>query len=61
VVPADAAEAMAALRLCTASSFAGVPAVCLPTSLAGGLPAGVQLDAAEAIEERLGVLTPTPA
>lgn len=58
-----------AMRLCTASSFAGLPAVAVPTGVEDGLPAGVQLigrpyredtclAAAAAIEERLGVLTP---
>ncbi|MFJ2821061.1 amidase [Streptomyces toxytricini] len=61
-----------AMRLCTATSFAGVPAVAVPTGLAGGLPQGVQiigrsfredlcLDAAQAVEDRLGVLTPPAA
>ncbi|MEU9256814.1 amidase family protein, partial [Streptomyces sp. NPDC048270] len=58
-----------AMRLCTATSFVGVPAVAVPTGLADGLPCGVQivgrafredlcLDAAQAVEDRLGVLTP---
>ncbi|CAL9526351.1 Acylamidase [Streptomyces sp. enrichment culture] len=58
-----------AMRLCSATSFVGVPAVAVPTGLADGLPCGVQiagrafredlcLDAAQAIEDRLGVLTP---
>lgn len=59
-----------AMRLCTATSLVGVPAVAVPTGLdEHGLPTGVQiigrayredlcLDAAEAIEDRLGVLTP---
>ncbi|MEV6580078.1 amidase [Streptomyces sp. NPDC051582] len=57
------------MRLCTVTSFVGVPAVAVPTGLAEGLPCGVQivgrafredlcLDAAQAIEDRLGVLTP---
>ncbi|MCB5182743.1 amidase [Streptomyces antimicrobicus] len=59
----------AGLRLCTATSFVGVPAVAVPTGVVDGLPCGVQLvgrafredvclDAARAVEERLGVLTP---
>jgi amidase len=58
-----------ALWLCTATSFIGVPAVAIPTHVAGGLPQGVQvianfyredlcLEAAEAIEARLGRFTP---
>ncbi len=57
------------MRLCTVTSFVGVPGVAVPTGLADGLPSGVQivgrafredlcLAAAEAVEERLGVLTP---
>ncbi|MFI8425852.1 amidase [Streptomyces sp. NPDC085479] len=57
------------MRLCTATSFVGVPAVAVPTGTADGLPSGVQiigrpfredlcLAAAQAIENRLGVLTP---
>ncbi|MFH8366532.1 amidase [Streptomyces sp. NPDC018031] len=58
-----------AMRLCSATSFAGVPAVAVPVGLADGLPRGVQLigrayredlclSAAEAVEEAFGVLTP---
>ncbi|MEU9234214.1 amidase [Streptomyces subrutilus] len=58
-----------AMRLCAVTSFVGVPAVAVPTGLADGLPCGVQivgrafredlcLDAAQAVEDRLGVLTP---
>ncbi|MYU52021.1 MULTISPECIES: amidase [Streptomyces] len=58
-----------AMRLCTATSFVGVPAVAVPTGEADGLPCGVQLigrayredlclAAAEEVERRLGVLTP---
>ncbi|RSS39062.1 indole acetimide hydrolase, partial [Streptomyces sp. WAC07061] len=57
------------MRLCTATSFTGLPAVAVPTGLYDGLPGGVQivgrafredlcLDAAQAVEDRLGVLTP---
>ncbi|MFD7731845.1 amidase [Kitasatospora phosalacinea] len=57
------------MRLCTVTSFVGVPGVAVPTGVADGLPSGVQivgrafredlcLAAAEAVEERLGVLTP---
>ncbi|MFJ8625183.1 amidase [Kitasatospora sp. NPDC093550] len=59
-----------AMRLCSVTSFVGVPAVAVPTGLAeDGLPTGVQLigrafredlclAAAQAVEDRLGVLTP---
>ncbi|MGW5942463.1 amidase [Streptomyces celluloflavus] len=58
-----------AMRLCTATSFVGVPAVAVPTGEVDGLPCGVQLigrayredlclAAAEEVERRLGVLTP---
>ncbi|MCK7626163.1 amidase [Streptomyces sp. RS10V-4] len=58
-----------AMRLCTATSFVGVPAVAVPAGVVNGLPHGVQLigrayredlclAAAEEVERRLGVLTP---
>ncbi|WP_413752081.1 amidase [Streptomyces sp. R-74717] len=58
-----------AMRLCTVTSFVGVPGVAVPTGVVDGLPSGVQvvgrafredlcLGAAQAIEDRLGVLTP---
>ncbi|WP_030060969.1 MULTISPECIES: amidase [Streptomyces] len=59
-----------AMRLCSVTTFVGVPAVAVPTGLAeDGLPTGVQivgrafredlcLAAAQAVEDRLGVLTP---
>ncbi|MCK8676648.1 amidase [Streptomyces lichenis] len=58
-----------AMRLCTVTSFAGVPAVAVPTGTADGLPTGVQLvgrafredlclAAAQAVEDRLGTLAP---
>lgn len=57
------------MRLCTVTSFVGVPAVAVPTGIRDGLPCGVQvvgrafredlcLAAAQEIENRLGVLTP---
>ncbi len=57
------------MRLCTVTSLVGVPGVAVPTGMADGLPCGVQivgrafredlcLDAAQAVEDRLGVLTP---
>ncbi len=61
------ADAPPVLRL--RATYVGVPAVAVPTGLAAGLPQGVQvvagmyredlcLEAAQRIEERLGVLTP---
>ncbi|GAA2792865.1 amidase family protein [Saccharopolyspora taberi] len=58
-----------AARLCTVTSFVGVPAVAVPTGVSGGVPMGVQvigrpfredlcLTAAGAIEAALGTLTP---
>ncbi|MEY2226427.1 amidase [Streptomyces sp. BF23-19] len=57
------------MRLCTVTSFVGVPGVAVPTGIVDGLPCGVQivgrafredlcLAAARAVEDRLGVLTP---
>ncbi|MFJ3663012.1 amidase [Streptomyces sp. NPDC090119] len=57
------------MRLCTVTSFVGVPAVAVPAGTRDGLPCGVQviarpfredlcLAAAQEIEDRLGVLTP---
>jgi len=57
------------MRLCTVTSFVGVPAVAVPTGVTDELPSGVQivgrafredlrLAAAQEIENRLGVLTP---
>ncbi len=67
---ADEAHAVLdALRLATLANLLGLPSVALPVGEANGLPQGVQiigpryredlcLDAAEAVEERLGVITP---
>ncbi|MGW1101373.1 amidase [Streptomyces sp. NPDC002540] len=57
------------MRLCTVTSFVGVPGVAVPTGVVDGLPSGIQvvgrafredlcLAAAQAIEDRLGVFTP---
>jgi amidase len=62
-------EALRGLRLVVALNLLGLPAVVVPTGISDGLPQGVQvignryredlcLDAAEAIESRLGVITP---
>ncbi|WP_328385207.1 amidase [Streptomyces sp. NBC_00400] len=67
--PEERDAMMSPMRLLTATTYVGVPAVAVPTGLAAGLPQGVQvvagmyredrcLDAAQRIEERLGVLTP---
>ncbi|HEX7308722.1 amidase [Lentzea sp.] len=58
-----------AMRLCSVTSFVGVPAVAVPTGVVDGVPSGVQivgrafredlcLAAAQAVEDRLGVLAP---
>ena len=57
------------MRFVLPQNLLGIPAVCVPTGLGGGLPTGVQvtgrrfredecLDAAAAIEASLGTLTP---
>jgi amidase len=62
-------EMMHAMRLTTAVNVLGLPSVAVPVGLAEGLPQAVQiigprfredlcLDAAEAIERQVGVLTP---
>jgi amidase len=59
----------AALRMVVAVNLLGLPAVAVPVGVANGLPQVVQvigprfredlcLDAAEAIEQRLGTITP---
>jgi amidase len=56
-------------RFVLPANLLGLPAACVPTGLAGGLPTGVQvigarfredlcLDAAQSIEDILGTLTP---
>ena len=60
---------LSAIRMAVVANLLGLPAVALPTGEANGLPQGVQiigprfredlcLDAAQAIEDRLGVITP---
>jgi len=57
------------MRLVTTVNLLGLPSVAVPVGVTDGLPQGVQiigpryredlcLEAAEAIEERVGVLTP---
>jgi amidase len=66
---AAAVDVLAQLRFTVAANVLGLPAVALPVGLAEGLPLGCQivgaryredlcLEAAEEVEQRLGVLTP---
>jgi amidase len=63
------AAVLRAFRLTGLVNLLGLPSAAVPVGVAGGLPQGVQiigdryredlcLDAAQAIEERVGVLTP---
>jgi amidase len=63
------AETISSMRMAMAINALGLPAVALPVGIGEGLPQAVQvigpryredlcLDAAEAIEDRLGILTP---
>lgn len=67
--PAEAMALLGAMRLVVTVNLLGLPAAAVPVGVAGGLPQGVELigaryredlclEAAEAIEERLGILTP---
>jgi amidase len=66
---AQVLELMHSMRLTISVNFLGLPSVAVPVGLADGLPQAVQiispryredlcLDAAEAIERQVGVLTP---
>lgn len=66
---AEASELRCSMRLVTTVNLLGLPSVAVPIGVIDDLPQGVQvigpryredlcLDAAEAIEERIGVLTP---
>jgi amidase len=65
----NAAQVMEMFRFVLPANLMGLPAACVPTGVAGGLPTGVQvigprfredlcLDAAAVIEASVGVLTP---
>ena len=67
--PESALQILNLLRFVTPMNLLGLPVACVPTGTENGLPLGVQvvgdrfredlcLDAAEAIEQRLGCLTP---
>ncbi len=67
--PESASQILNLLRFVTPMNLLGLPVACVPTGMANGLPLGVQvvgdrfredlcLDAAEAIEQRMGRLTP---
>ena len=68
-VPGVGADALADLHAELPANLLGLPAVCVPTGVANGLPTGAQiigdlfredlcLNAAEAVEAAVGVLTP---
>ena len=63
------AEDIRTMRMAMAVNALGLPAVAVPVGVAHGIPQAVQvigpryredlcLDAAQAVEERLGILTP---
>ena len=67
--PADVTEIIDGLRLVVTGNLLGLPVAVVNAGVANGLPLGVQLigarfredlclDAAEAIEDRLGIVTP---
>ena len=67
--PEAGSEILDSMRLVVTVNLLGLPAAAVPVGVAGGLPQGVQLigpryredlclDAAQAIEDRLGILTP---
>ncbi|MHB8578028.1 MAG: amidase [Dehalococcoidia bacterium] len=67
--PDEAAAVLRSFRLTSVANLLGLPAAALPAGVANGLPQGVQLigprfgedlclDAAQAIEDRLGIITP---
>ncbi len=67
--PAAASEILQSMRLVVAVNLLGLPAAAVPVGVSGGQPQGVQLigpryredlclDAAQALEDRFGILTP---
>ena len=65
----SAMKVVETIRFVTPANLLGLPAACVPTGLANGLPTGVQimgdmfrddlcLDAAEVVERAVGVITP---
>jgi amidase len=69
LAPGAVAATIRSLRLTMAANALGLPAVALPVGIGAGLPQAVQLigpryredlclDAAQALEERLGIITP---
>jgi amidase len=67
--PSAVAEIIESFRLCVTVNLLGLPAAAVPVAVNSGLPQGVQLigpryredhvlDAAQEIEDRLGVITP---
>ncbi len=67
--PESGLQTLNLMRFVAPANVLGLPVACVPVGMANGLPLGVQLigdrfredqclDAAEAIEERLGLLTP---
>jgi amidase len=70
IVDADSAlKVIEMIRFVLPANLLGLPAVCVPTGVVNGLPTGAQiigellredlcLDAAQVVEESVGVLTP---
>jgi amidase len=67
--PESSLQVLELFRFVLPANLLGLPAACVPTGVANGLPLGAQiisrrlredlcLDAAQAIEDQLGILTP---